>query len=385
MEKNRLVQWFSDRYANRLRLLHLIDYVLFILFAFLFLYRLQDDLLSLTWQRLTGHMPGLSPFAVALLLTLLLVLLKMGINQQLHLKGRNHAISFIPSFILLALITALEPRLPMAKILIFAAALLVFFLLVRFSKRGFRTNDNFWTMACPNLVIMLGGFLFVTLLSNTDEVFHYELSMERRLSRGQYAAALRVGNGSMATSRRLTALRAYSLSKMGQLGSHLFEYPLPEGNCDLFLHPSDAQFLILPVDSARALYGYLPTAQNYFEKLSHAAARLDSSSTSALKDYYLVTLLLKKQLDDFAKTLPHFYSTSQNGLASLPKHYREALILYRSLFVHPRLIYQGSEEEQANYQDFQDVYNKYSNVIMRNNYTRRLYGNTYWWYYHFHK
>lgn len=385
MGRTRFIKWLSGRYGNRLRLLHLIDYVLFFFFAFLFLYRLQDNLLSLTWQRLTGHVLGLSPFWTALILTFVLILLKMGVNKLFRLKGRNHAVSFIPSFILLALITTLVPRLSMAKILILTVALLIFFLLVRFSRRGFRTNDNFWTMACPDLLVMLAGFLFVTLVSNTDEVFHYELRMEQRLSKGRCAQALHVGNGSLATSRRLTALRAYALSKTGMLGEHLFEYPLPERNKDLFLHASDSAFLILPIDSARALYGYLPTEKNFLDLLDRSAAHLDSSSTSAIKDYFLVTLLLEKRLDDFAKNLPRFYSTNADRMSTLPKHYREALILYRSLFVHPRLIYQGSEEEQANYRDFQDVYDKYSNVIMRNNYTRRYYGNTYWWYFHFHK
>lgn len=385
MEKSRFSNWLSGRCSNRIRLLHLADYVLFFLFAFLFLYRLQDNLLSLTWLRLTGHALSLSPFLTALLLTIVLILLKMGVNMLFRLKGRNHAISFIPSFIVLALITALVPRLTVAKILILTAALLIFFLLARFSKRGFRTNDNFWTMACPDLLIMLAGFLFVTLVSNTDEIFHYELRMEQRLSKGRYAQALRVGNGSLVTSRRLTALRAYALSKMGQLGEHLFEYPLPEGNKDLFLHPSDSALLIMPIDSARVLYGYLPSENGFLEQLDRTAARLDSTSTSPIKDYFLVTLLLEKRLDDFAKNLPRFYSTNPDRMSALPKHYREALILYRSLFVHPRLIYAGTEEEQANYSDFQDVYNKYTNVIMRNNYTRRLYGNTYWWYFHFHK
>ena len=224
---------------------------------------------------------------------------------------------------------------------------------------------------------MLGGFTYVSLVSNTNDILHYELRIQDLYAKGKFEKALHVGNESLVTNRRLLALRALSLARKGELGESIFEYPIPENCTDLFLHPSDTPAMILPLDSVINVLGYIPSEKDCIPQLFKHLNSANIRKYPSLRDYWLCTFLLQKRLDDFAKWLPHFYGIS----STLPKHYREALILYRSLFVHPRIVYNGTATEVTNYTDFMELANKYKNVTERKNYLRRLYGNTYWWFY----
>ena len=166
------------------------------------------------------------------------------------------------------------------------------------------------------------------------------------------------------------------------MGERLFEYPIDSASTDLFLHPGDAGMMILPPDSLMPVPGFMPSEQNYLNELEKKVQQLRGKNP--LTDYWLCTLLLQKRLDDFAQWLPRFYGdiTDTSG-NHLPRHYREALILYRSLFIHPRIIYRGTPAEITNYSDFMELSEKYSDYTERRNRTRRLYGNTYWWHYYF--
>lgn len=383
-DRNTLLRRWADRYRQKVRLLHLCNYILFLAFTFLFLYRVEANLITLLLQHLFTVRLSVSSFGVALVLTLILLVVKIVLNGLFHLKGRYHAFSSIPSFALLALLTNLVPWSPWIvplTLLVFS----FFFIVALKQRRIFRTSDNFWTMAVPNLLVMLGSLTYVAVVSNTNDVMHNELKMERYLSVAQYDAALRVGHESLSVSRRLTALRAYALSRKKQLGEHLFEYPQLPHSADLFLYPSDAPSMILPVDSALSLYGFTPVPGRVVRQLQQAAQAGQLVSKPVLADYWLCLLLMKKQLDEFARWLPLFYDVNVQNGKEIPKHYREALILYCKLFIHPRVIYRAAPEEETNYNDFMEVCNAYANPVESSNFARRLYGDTYWWYFYFQK
>jgi hypothetical protein len=383
-DRTTFMRRLTDRYHQKVRLLHLCNYVMFFVFTFLFLYRVEADLITLLLQHCFPAALAISSFGIALVITLILLGVKVALNGVLHLKGRYHAFSFVPSFALLALLTNIVPWSPWIVPLTLIV-LSIFFFVVLKHRRGYRAFDNFWTMAVPNLLVMLGCLTYVTVVSNTDDVMLHELKIERCLSRAHYDAALNVGHESLSTSRRLTALRAYALSKEQQLGEHIFEYPLLPGSSDLFLYPSDAPSMILPVDSALSLYGFTPVKGRAALQLQQKAQSGQLGSHKALADYWLCYLLMKKKLDDFARWLPRFYSVNAQNGNVLPKHYREALILYCKLFIHPRVIYKAAPEEETNYNDFMELCDSYSQPQERSNFARRLYGDTYWWYFYFQK
>ena len=95
-------------------------------------------------------------------------------------------------------------------------------------------------------------------------------------------------------------------------------------------------------------------------------------------DYLLTACLLDKNLNQFALIVRKLYA----DIRSLPKHYREALILYTHLRSNPVIIYKDDVLD-ADFKDFQELDKKFSDKNMQRNAVREVYGNTYWYYYFF--
>jgi len=95
-------------------------------------------------------------------------------------------------------------------------------------------------------------------------------------------------------------------------------------------------------------------------------------------DYLLTACLLDKNLNQFALIVRQLYA----DIRSLPKHYREALILYTHLRSNPVIIYKDDVLD-ADFKDFQELDKKFSDKNMQRNAVRQVYGNTYWYYYFF--
>ena len=98
-------------------------------------------------------------------------------------------------------------------------------------------------------------------------------------------------------------------------------------------------------------------------------------------DYILCGYLLDKNLDAFVSAIRHKYNIAS---ASLPKHYKEALTLYTHLRANPVLVYHD-EVMDADYADLQKLTRSYPDVRERESYVRDTYGDTYWYYYFYHK
>ena len=107
------------------------------------------------------------------------------------------------------------------------------------------------------------------------------------------------------------------------------------------------------------------------------ALSVDTAS-AAVKDYYLSALLLDKRLEEFVTSLPAFYNVSDS--VPLPKHYKEALVLYNKITENAPLQIQDAELEEA-YSKLLALEREHQDILVRSNYTRRFFGNTYWWYY----
>ena len=97
-----------------------------------------------------------------------------------------------------------------------------------------------------------------------------------------------------------------------------------------------------------------------------------------LGDYMLCAYLLDKRLDDFVKWLPVFYNIKGN----LPKHYREALVLYNHLRSKPIINY-SNDVMDADFKDYQDMVKNTTKPAVKQSCVRDSYGKTYWYYYQY--
>ncbi len=176
-------------------------------------------------------------------------------------------------------------------------------------------------------------------------------------------------------------MRCYALSRTGQLGECLFDYPVLYGSCGLLPSMADSVGLSAWPD---VFYRYMrarPSARlenkatQFFRQL---AERRDTLVDGNLADYLLCAYLLDKNLDAFVRTLPAYYAIND----SLPRSYKEALVLYTHVRMHPVLTYQNSVL-QTNYSEYQAQRRKPVTDAERYKACRRLYGTTYWFYYHF--
>ena len=229
--------------------------------------------------------------------------------------------------------------------------------------------------------IMWRNFLLFTIifsatgfLTNNDEDFKHECILYHYIKKGDFDKAKKVAARSLKASSELTAGRAYTLANKSEMGELLFTYPQYYGADGLL--PGKKQ--TSPI-AASTIYEYLKAApmqgENTIDFLARAA-RTDSAATAA-KEYYLAALLLDKRLKEFADTLSGFYNPSDT--AALPRHYKEALLLNaKKNNTQPPF---DDKALEAEYNRFTQLEKEYTTTHVRNNYARKLFGKTYWWYY----
>jgi len=375
--------FWRNYFQGDVHAVHAFNYILFTIYAFLFLYGIMVDVLQLFLRNSLGIDCGGYMGLVVTVFVAVLLLIKVGLNKLFRLKGRYHALSFLPLFLLMIFVTICEPQFSDLKAGILGLVLLLYVPFISHLKNSVRKDDDFLTLLIPNLTVFLLLFLFTTFMTNTDDLFHYELKTQRYLNRNNVKSALNVAGKEPYTSQRLLALRCYAMARDNSLGEHLFEYPLVSGNTDLFLHETDREEMIYPLDSIKAFLGYLPKEQSTLGELHRQIVQADTVTRSTLADYWLCTLLMKKDLGAFAHWLPRFYDVKQaERRGNLPRYYREALILYKTISLDPQIVFHSNQTE-INFKDFKEMARQYSDKRIRKNYLRRNYGNTYWWHYYY--
>ena len=234
-----------------------------------------------------------------------------------------------------------------------------------------------------NMVVMVLMIIMVTSITNTNSVYHYRAQMESRLIEQQLDRALKIGEKSLESDVNLTMLRAYALSRKGQMAECLFHYPVTGCSADLVPSTADSHSRLLryPKDSVYANLGAIPregmTTQRYLAALEHG-----SQATSAVRDYVLCGLLIDRNLDAFARTITNYYEVSDS--AQLPCHYREALVLYTHQRAHPHLVYHHAVTDE-DYRNLQELEAKYTNPQERKIRVLEKYYGSYWYYYEYMK
>ena len=401
---------------------------LFVLFSCCYLYFMQGDLLAQV-QYVFSH--GVTTYSIligAFIITGVLQIVQWIVAKVLcPMPDRWYALTYLPSFLLLAMLTSWnEESLHhfhlggwawAAPVMLFLFAIAVY-LLKHAEKNGVVTNAvdmpaKLWT----NYLVLFALILFCGSRMAVKDVYLYELKTERLLMERRYEEALDVGRKSQQTSRRLSYLRAYALSKTGQLPERLFDYPQPYG-VDGLLAIADTSKAYHQFDAANVCFSLgalcgkgMRSTENYFlrlmnfqQQVSDSLAAVDSlylsQSDSVMAayqhvlqshehrcrrtyDYYLCLLLLKRDLPAFTDAFRQYYpdvveaageDSTATVVADIPRAYREALVMGRdSLMMDTATL--------ATYRAYRTMCDTLRQPTVRRNLTRRRFGTTYWWYF----
>lgn len=361
---------------------------LFALFAFVYLYEYQADLLTVVQHVLSEGQTHYDALVGAVVITAVLMLLQLGVARLCRAACLAASLTFVPSALLLTLLTSLHFMgsgtytthgwIVAAPLLLVLYAVLVWASSVtHFSEYMAERMDSPLRSLWMNLGIMSLLMLFVCLSGNGDRAYHSRIHMEQCISHSDYNGALGVAKRYDASDSCMTMLVAYTLSKQNALGERLFEYRLAGRSAALLPDGKNVRLELLPEDR---MYQYLGawfvqrmSAREYLDFL-----RRHNMLNKASADYLLCACLLDKDLNAFVENIEKHYTIDKN----LPKHYKEALLLYMHLNSAPKVVYTNNVME-ADFQDFQKLGSAYENARERKNMVRSTYGNTYWFYYEY--
>ena len=360
--------------------------ILFCAFSFLWLYWFQADVLSVAQFTLSHGVTHYNPLVGALLITAVLQLLQVAVAVITRLRRHTHALTYVPSALLLAIISDYGITnssrwlwiVPLVLVMWIGAVWLARQMLPFASQK--EPSGLFSRRVWVNVLLLVLQMLAIAALSNTNAVYHYRAHAEQAILRNDADEALRVGYESLETDACLTMVRAYALAKTGQLGDRLFTYAVAGTGADLIPMPGNSsRTLLLPADSIYALCGAKPVKISQTERYLDLVLKNDTLATPAALHYRLCGLLIDKQLDAFVRTLQRHLAIGD----SLPRHYREALTLYAHQRSHPLVVYHNEVMDQ-DWDDLQKLERDYAEPNDCKVHVAERYHGSYWYYYFYH-
>lgn len=409
--------------------------IMFLIFVFFYVYNYLSDMLALAQHIWSGGETHYNSMIGAVLITVVLFLIHVGVNALVKLPHRAFALSFAPSLIVLGVLSSATFQPDSSLSFVFSATVacvllaivgIAMKLLGDYAPCETKLHGGtsplslvaWWNYA------LLAVFFFVTFcMGNNDRYLHSTLRMEHSIMDGHYDTALDVASTDAAAS--MTMLRAYALSKKNELGERLFEYPVSGGSHAL-LPSRDVHTMLMP-DSLfwRNLGGY-PRAEVVDVKKFIRKLQKQGTARPSADDYMLTAYLLDRDLRGFASEIvkvydfrtqqekddmwkdlekkrrklarqigeqaaidsipaPRLLSPSGAKLKSpdeLPKHYREALVLFMHISSQHQLAYANSAAE-TDYKEFMKLMrSKHKTTTEHENALKNAYFGTYWWYYY---
>ena len=362
---------------------------LFAVFSFLFVAVHQAPLLEAFYNKIATGKLKYNPYLVGGAISLALTVLALWLNHFAKFRREWTAVAYLPSALILAFITDIDRSLYaggksyVGWCMIFILGILLYIALAYFLRRMLfgKIKDISMTMnrvIWRNLILMLLLICLVGTLSNSEENFKRETRMMYYYNKGELRKALNVGRKSDESSHELTVMRAYILASNGLLGEHLFEYPqryAAEG-----LLPKAQRTSPLVPDSVYSLLGATPLegegAADFLSRIAHT-----DSATAVAKEYYLSSLLLERRIVKFKDEVMAFYGVDAVG--TLPKHYREALLLCDDVAAGGEApIFNADDETLRSRLDaMRALEAKHPDAFIRGNYVRLHFGDTYWAYF----
>ncbi len=364
--------------------------IVFVGFSFAWLYFFQADLLSMVQHVHSGGRTAYRPLLGAILLTVFLLLLQLLVYRMVKLKSRYHALTYGPSMLLLGLLTGFFPtgngRIEPDWHWFFPVIVLIVWLLLVFLAKMLQEVEDdrdFSLLSRPiwiNMLLLAVQMMFVAWIGNTNAVMHYRMKTELLLSKGEYRKALEVGRRSLESDSCLLMLRMYALAHENALGDRLFEYPITGTSAHILPTNGPSSLLLCSADSFYRFLGARPATpmapMHYLQLLENH----DSIVAPQVANYVLSGLLIDRQLERFAREIGKYYVIDDH----LPKHYREALLLYARSTSHPVVVYRHAVTEE-DWRNFQELKNQYSDPTERKVKVSEQYRDTYWYYYEYER
>lgn len=358
--------------------------IAFAVFSFTFVAMYKSPVFEVVYDSVATGKLLFNAYVVAGVMTTVLVGLALWLNRFAKFQREWTAMAFLPSALLLAFITDIDRTFFVGGksytlwMWILATGVVVYlffsFVLKRilFEKIKNPTvvgNKILWR----NLILLAFFFFSVGCLSSGESSFRYEAVQYVNYMRGNVDAALAVGKSSPFSSRQLTAQRAFLLASVNRLGESFFEYPVAYGAEGLL--PSVMRDAPIAPDSAYSLIGVPRGAE---EKAVDYLSRAVASDTAgnAARDYYLCSLLAERRIVDFSDAIYEYYRVGD----VLPKHYREALVLYSYVTPEYSLPFDAAESLK----EIDDFITRLKRPDCGTRCLAALfddYGDTYWWYF----
>ena len=364
--------------------------IVFVLFSFCWLYFFQADLLAVMQHVLSNGQTTYHPLLATVVITVLLMVIQQIVYVLVRLKKRFYALTYVPSMLVLALLT--DVYLPDTTQVCFQwswwlpVVLMLVWLLVVVVARVYQEveeNPSYSLLSRPmwtNMLLLALQMMFVAWMGNTNAVFHYRIKAEQLLANGQYQKALEVGKKSIESDADLLMLRMYALARENAMGERLFEYPVKGTSADILPTDGRNRLSLYPANSIYRFLGARPATpmapMHYLELL--LANKSSVNSKLSIANYYLCGLLIDRQLDRFAREVGKYYTLDDH----LPKHYREALVLYTHSTSYPVVVYHHAVTEE-DWRNLQELESQYPLESERKGRVEEQYRGTYWYYYEY--
>ena len=362
--------------------------IVFLLFSWGWLYFFQADALAMTQQVLSDGLTHYNRLVGAVIITAVLMILQSIVNGITKLNKRFHALTYMPSMLVLALLTGVSQTIDRGVslsnsiwfVILFAIIWVGLIYFVR-QYQDLKKDSQYQLFSRPmwiNMLIMVFMISCVAWIGNTNAVFQYRMKVEGHLKRGEYPQALNVGKKSLESDSDLLMLRMYALARCGEMGDHLFDYPITGNSSQVLPTNGKTKILLYPTDSLYKFLGARPAVQMEPQRYLAMLQRRDSVNNKAIADYILCSYLIDKQLDCFAQEISHYYTVD----AHLPKFYREALTLYTHSRSNPLVVFSVPvmEEDYANYQELK---RQYQDPMEQKTRVSEEYRGTYWYYFEY--
>lgn len=359
--------------------------LLFILFSSCYLLFLQGNLLAAAQFVFSRGLTTYSIFIGAFTITAGLQIIQWVVVRLVHFNWQYYSFSYLPSLLLLAMLTNIT-RSDLYDFslgfwwLLLPLILIAFFGVVYLFKERAATSNSVRYLLWRNYLILFILILICGAIPRTNEVDHYELTVERCIMMQDYEDATKIAEKSLHTSRRLTELRMFALSQQGLLAERLFDYPQNyRGNGLLKIRDNDSIYRYSPMRICFRL-GALPKTDQRPTTLQYlwSINSVDSLRTPTTQDYLLCYLLLDKKLKTFEKKLQEFYPVETDSI--LPRAYKEAVVYINNVY-GDNLKYAIDEDTQNRFEQYKQRKTEIANSVARGNLLRREFSNTFWWYY----
>ena len=358
--------------------------VVFCLFVFVFVYFYQTPTLAYAQHVLSKGATVYHRLPSALLVTVVLYLLQRLTLAATRLHGASHALTYLPSMLVLAFMTSVHAEdgggLAMsAWVYAIPLILLLYFFIVKAAKLYLPASSTAYSFfSSRNLTVSLSimsvMMISVLCLTNGNDLFNRQIKAERMLLDRDYAGLANEGcrggrsflpdylapsafqpHVKLETDTTLTLLRAIALDKCGGIADSLFCQPVV-GNTASLMQLENVKPLIV--------------SRKFLMRRKS-------------QDYRLCAMLVGRELDRFANRMASLCNlSSPKANDSLPRHFREALVLYQHLRSVPVTQYQDSVLE-ADYTDMRDMLQECATEKERQYAMWKSYRNTYWYYYHY--